>query len=187
MSSAMELRKAMQKRLDAFEVDMLKRGFVLKSNSLYDATTDSISAEKLLAYDDAKMFLYVSEHYAMKPSSLALRPEYRGGIYANHTSDQFQSWEDVKRAIPKMMVCSLQDARFLLMYDGKSDEMLQYIESGKLAFDPEVILHLIRNGSYFTKIYSVNFSLHEYQYEKDVLKTMMVRDYCERCVNEKSK
>ena len=38
-----------------------------------------------------------------------------------------------------------------------------------------------------TKIYSVNFSLHEYQYEKDVLKTMMVRDYCERCVNEKSK
>lgn len=181
----MEMRKAMQKRLDAFEVDMTKRGFILKNNSLYDAVADNVSAEKLLANDNAKMFSYVSEHYSMKPGSLALRPEYNGGIYTNHSSDQFQSWEDVKRAIPKMMVSSLHDVRFLLMYEGKSDEMLQYIENGKLAFDPEVVLHLIRNGSYFTKIYSVNFSLHECQYEKDTLKTMMVRDYCERCINER--
>ena len=187
MSDAVELRKIMQKRLDAFEIDMMKRGFAIKNNSLYEATTNTISAEKLLAYDNAKMFSYVSEYYAMKPGSLALRPGHNGGIYTNHTSNQFQTWEDVKRVIPQMMVSSLHDVRFLLMYDGKSDAMLQHIESGTLPFDPEVVLHLIRNGSYFSKIYSVDFSFHTCQYEKDVLKTMMAREYCERLVNENRK
>lgn len=71
---------------------------------------------------------------------------------------------------------------------GKSDYLLGRFMKGEFPWDDEKVLYLIKKGSFcysFQSGFEVRYEFEYFRPEKDVGKTLLIKDYCERQIAKK--
>lgn len=148
------------------------------SNSSKDI---KINAYLLLRHNDAKLFDFISSRFAMEEYSCGGTNGVlnRGG----KNSSGYKDWDAVKDKLNALMGYSLSDYGFVYFCKKDFDNLLAKFINGGIIWNSKAILYLMDCGGVITTI-GYDYKTHRESALVDVFQTKLLRDYCERHIDE---
>ena len=177
-------QKNMKKNIQSEILEQFKiAGYPIRITELtdyYDYEQDRIRKEILLS-DNPRLLIALSKVFPDKKFTNTLDDH---SPYSVHSSDKkllkYSTWEEVKEKIDWTEVSNNSD---YVYFSKRFTGMLNAFIKGFYEWDNEKVLYLINNGAYCVSF--LGKTKEEYEevtpiMEKDIAKTLLIKDYCER-------
>lgn len=140
-----------------------------------------INAYFLLRHDDAKLFDFISSRYEMEEYSCG---DLNGVLNrGGKNSSGHKDWNAVKDRLNSLMGYSLSDYGFVYFCTKDYNNLLIKFINGGIVWNSKAILHVMDCGGVITKI-GYDYKTHSECALVDVFHTKLLRDYCERHIDE---
>ena len=160
---------------------------------IYDQDKDLVNISGLIVRDNYELY------QAVKSLNVALRPGgYRLNPLREHPEEnRVADWHQADTAMRMLFLNGhLRDKNFNKLFAEiqieklsleKACDFLSFYQSGRLEFDPQMVLRLINQGALVIKVASTevdNWGRVVNHYEKDVFATLLLKDYCEKLLKK---
>ncbi|HIY45323.1 MAG TPA: hypothetical protein H9731_02280 [Candidatus Borkfalkia excrementipullorum] len=148
------------------------------SNSSNDI---KINAYLLLRHDNAKLFEFISSKFVMEEYSCG---DFNGVLNrGGKNSEGYKDWNTVKDKLSSLMGYSLSDYGFVYFCTKDYNNLIAKFINGGINWNSKAILYLMDCGGVITTI-GYDYKTHRESALVDVFQTKLLRDYCERHIDE---
>lgn len=140
-----------------------------------------INGYRLLHHNNAKLFDFISSRFEMEEYSCG---DFNGVLNkGGKGSSGYKDWSVVKDKLSSLMGYSLSDYGFVYFCSKDYNNLLAKFINGGINWNSKAILHILDCGGVITKL-GYDYKTHKESELVDVLKTKLLRDYCERHISE---